>query len=241
MLGEVLALWAADRYYIHPARSRSFSLIRSMKRAFPKAHLVALVNESCILDCPMQPFHQDYLAQTTRLGPELGGIDYHHVLCGIHKLSNDLHVLRSPWVSPEGIQYLFEAGVSRVKLAGRTLDTVSLLNLICAYAYGSFDGDIWPFFEKSGLTSPEWDDLLGKRMEPCRYRVDNQMLVKKRFMEYFVKSNPPCTDGLPCGVCLHCHDALIAVTPPKNKQERIADLVIVKKAVENRFLEFTKA
>lgn len=240
MLGEVICLWAADRYYIHPSRSRSFSLIRSMKKAHPESHLVALVNESCILNCPLQPFHQDYLAQTTRLGADLDGIDYHHVLCGIHKLSDDLHVLRSPWVSPEGIRHLFEAGVSRVKLAGRTLDTASLLQLIRAYAHGSYDGDIWPFFEKSGLTSPEWDELLGKPMSPCRYRVENHLLVEREFMEYFAKANPPCVDGLPCGGCTHCHNALIAVTPPTNKLERIADLKTVKKAVENRFYRVSR-
>jgi hypothetical protein len=177
-------------------------------------------------DCVLQPHHQDLLANMSRCGG-LGdaSIDYCHGLCAKRKLQDPVQVLKAPWIRPDDVHYLFEAGVTTVKLAGRTMDSAWIAKLASVYTAGRFDGyDVWPFIEKSGLTSSDWENALGRKLPPCRYTVNNSAL--DGFLEPFVDGTSPCLrrhGG--CGDCGHCASwTAKAVGLPHNREERLHDV-----------------
>jgi len=220
-----------DRIIVDHRCSRNINLIKTIHREFPDTSLSVLVNESCLPDCILQVSHQYYLAQISRENALLSfnPPDLCHNLCGITKLSDPLYVLKSPWVPPQDIHYLTEAGISLIKLAGRTKDSEWILKLARIYAKGKFEGNIWPFIEKSGLRSKEWDSYLGKELEPCHYKVENHLL--KGFFIPFVNGTVPCVqNSTGCGNCKWCSRWMQAVSYPTNGRERLDDL---KQLLEN--------
>lgn len=218
-----------DRIMLDHRISRRFKLIQEIRDEFPEKPLIVLVNESCLPDCVLQHFHQDHLASCSRLD-SLARPDICQSLCSGLKLKDPLYTLRAPWVRPEDIHHLFDVGVDLIKLAGRTKDSAWILELARAYAYGEFEGDIWPLIEKSGLTSPEWQTALGQKLEPCRYGVENGQL--NGFISPFVKGTVPCAgSGYGCGSCRWCHQWMSAVTCPSNRDERLRDIEEVEEIV----------
>jgi collagenase-like PrtC family protease len=228
-----------DRLIMDNRCSRNFSLIRAMHREF-SIPLTVLVNESCLPDCILQAHHQEYLATVSRdRDITINPPDLCHALCGIVKLSNPLYTLKAPWIRPEDVCYLTGAGVSYVKLAGRTQSSEWILKLARAYAKGKFKGDIWQLIEKSGLTSPEWSVYLSKKLEPCHYKVENELL--DGFISPFVNGTVPCVQtNTGCGDCTWCEQWMHAVSSPSNARDRIKDLqeilAIIKKENENEFI-----
>ena len=221
-----------DRLILDNRCSRNFSLMRAIQREF-NIPLTVLVNESCLPDCILQAYHQEYLATISReKDTTINPPDLCHALCGIVKLSNPLYTLKAPWIRPDDVGYLTAAGVSYVKLSGRTQSSDWILRLARTYARGEFKGDIWQFVEKSGLTSPEWDLYLSKRLEPCHYKVENELL--DGFILPFVNGTVPCVQtNTGCGDCKWCDRWMHAVSFPPNAKERIKDLEKILAMVKN--------
>jgi len=202
---------------------RNFRLIRDLHDAFPRKPILVLVNESCLRDCALQPFHQASLGAASRRGGCSADPDFCHALCARAKLMDPTQVLRAPWIRPNDIHHVFEAGASLVKLAGRTESTEWIANLVRAYSTGRFEGDVWVFIEKSGLTSRAWETVLGRRLPPSRFQVENSRL--EGFIEPFVRGAVPCVkNSFGCGSCHWCENFMAAVTVPENRNERLRDI-----------------
>lgn len=222
-----------DRIMLDNRNSRNFGLINKIHTRYPKYPIIVLVNEACLPDCVLQSYHQEHTANTSRCGSDYNAPDLCRILCTRAKLKNPVYTLKAPWVRPEDIHYLFEAGASIIKLAGRTESTEWILRLAEAYAFGKHDGDIWGLIEKPGSVRPEWDTVLNRRLDPCRYSVINGEL--EGFIEPFVEGSVPCVkNNQGCGTCKWCDRWMHAVSCPENLKERLMDLeVILAHAVEN--------
>lgn len=202
---------------------RNFPLMRALHKAFPSKAIVVLVNESCLRDCALQSFHQASLGAASRRGGCSADPDFCHALCARAKLLDPTQVLRAPWIRPEDIHHVFEAGASLVKLAGRTESTQWIANLVRAYSTGRFEGDVWVFIEKSGLTSRDWETVLGRRLPPSRFHVENSRL--DGFIKPFLNGGVPCVrNAFGCGSCRWCENFMGAVTLPANRDERLRDV-----------------
>jgi collagenase-like PrtC family protease len=206
--------------------SRHFPLLRSLRERYPTAPIVVLANESCLPDCVLQPYHQDFLANTSRIGG-VGkeALDVYHIQCARRKLLYPDYCLKARWIRPDDVAHMFEAGVTVVKLAGRTMPTAWIAKVATAYATGRFnEDDLWPLIEKSGLTSPDWNAALGRELAPCRYVVHNRHLAG--FIEPFVTGKAPCVRGpLGCVNCGYCRAwTKKAVEYPSNGSERLSEL-----------------
>jgi collagenase-like PrtC family protease len=206
--------------------SRNFGLIRELRAANPDREIEVLVNESCLRDCALQVAHQAELgAASYRLAP-VKTVGLCNALCGMSKLRDLANTLKAPWIRPEDIDHLFEAGASLAKLAGRTEPSGWNRELVTAYARGCYEGDIYPFIEKSGNRDQAWSAFLGKDLEPCRPHVDNKAL--DGFIKPFVAGTVPCVRGTNgCASCHWCESWMHVVTPPPNREERIRDLEAV--------------
>lgn len=215
-----------DRIMLDNRHSRNFGLIKKMHRKYPQHPIIVLVNEACLPDCALQSVHQEHTAHSSRQGSNYQAPDLCRILCTMNKLKNPAYSLKAPWVRPEDIHYLFEAGASLIKLAGRTESTDWIIRLCRAYAYGSFEGDVWEFIEKPGSVRPEWEAAVGKKLEPCRFHVENRDL--DGFIEPFVDGSVPCVKTLNgCGNCKWCDRWMYAVTCPTNILERLQDLEVI--------------
>jgi len=222
-VNQLLPYARFDRIMLDNRHSRNFCLIKRMSRRFPEQPIIVLVNEACLPDCALQSQHQEHTAHTSRLGSEYQAPDLCRILCTMNKLKNPVYSLKAPWLRPEDIHYLFESGASLIKLAGRTESSAWILRLCRAYAYGSYEGDIWELVEKPGSVRPEWEQAVGKKLDPCRFKIDNREL--EGFIEPFVDGSVPCVKTLNgCGHCKWCDRWMHAVTCPGNIHQRMQDL-----------------
>ena len=97
------------------------------------------------------------------------------------------------------------------------------MSLAEAYAFGKYDGDIWGLVEKPGSVRPEWETVLNKKLDACRFSVNNRDL--DGFIEPFVEGSVPCVRGShDCGACKWCERWMHAVSCPDNLRERLLDL-----------------
>jgi len=223
-----------DRIMLDHRVSRNFKLVEEVHKAFPEIPIVVLVNESCLRDCVLQPFHQEYLGGISRMEYQnrTPPPDLCHLFCATEKLTDPAHCLKAPWLRPEDVKHLVAAGATLIKLAGRSKDSEWITNLVIAYAKGKYRGNVFQFVEKSGLSSPEWEGYLGKKMPPARYQVDNKSL--DGFISPFLKGTVPCVKGeIGCGSCRWCYKWLHAVSEPPNKVERLGDLGNLMKIVKS--------
>ena len=232
-ISQLLQYTSFDRIMLDNRSSRNFGLIRKIHGKFPKHPIIVLVNEACLPDCVLQSCHQEHTANASRSGSDYHAPDLCRILCSRAKLKNPAYTLKAPWVRPEDVHYLFEAGASIIKLAGRTENTEWILRLAEAYAFGRHDGDIWGLIEKPGSVRPEWDKVLNRKLEPSRFSVNNGEL--EGFIEPFVEGSVPCVkNNQGCGTCKWCDRWMRAVSCPENLKERLQDLeVILAHAVGN--------
>jgi collagenase-like PrtC family protease len=224
---ERIAQWfqytSVDRIMLDNRSSRNFGLIRKIHAEFPQHPIIVLANEACLPECVMQSYHQEHTANASRCGSGYNAPDLCRIFCTVNKLKNPAYTLKAPWLRPEDIHYLFESGASIIKLAGRTESTEWIVRLAEAYAFGRYDGDIWELIEKPGSVRPEWESVLKKKLEKCRFIVDNSKL--DGFIEPFVKGTVPCVmNGHGCGTCKWCENWMGAVSSPGNVEERLQDL-----------------
>jgi len=144
-------------------------------------------------------------------------------LCARAKLLEPFNVLRAPWWRPEDLHYLFGAGATLVKLAGRTEPSAKIKEIVRAYSTGRFTGDIWSLVEKSGLTNPVWEEMSGRALPACRLRADNGAL--DGFIRPWVEGRAPCIrNQFGCGSCQWCSQFMHAVTLPDNRAQRLEDI-----------------
>ncbi len=226
-ISQWLTYNSVDRIQLDHRSSRNFSLIKKVHASFPAHPIIVLVNEACLPDCALQSYHQEHCANASRHGADYDAPDLCRILCTTAKLQDPLYTLKAPWVRPEDMHHLFEAGAGIIKLAGRTEKSEWIIRLAEAYAFADYDGDIWELIEKPGSVRPEWETVLQKKLDPCRFTVHNKSL--DGFIDPFVQGKVPCVKGNQgCGACNWCEQWMNAVSFPQNMNERLQDLELLR-------------
>lgn len=222
-ISQLIQYVSFDRIMLDNRSSRNFGLIRRVHSVFPKNPIIVLANEACLPDCVLQSCHQEHTAHASRHGSDYNAPDLCRIMCSAAKLKNPVYSLKAPWIRPEDIHYLYKAGTSLVKLAGRTENSEWIQRLCEAYAQGKYSGDIWDLIEKPGSIRPEWESVLNKKLDKCRYTVNNEEL--SGFIEPFVEGTVPCVKGnRGCGSCKWCDKWMHALSCPSNLKERLEDI-----------------
>jgi collagenase-like PrtC family protease len=124
--------------------------------------------------------------------------------CGPIRINDPAEIIKAPWVRPEDIKHLLDAGVQYIKLAGRGQPTDWILQSAEAYSRQSFDGNIYSLIEKQGLCSAEYDLLLENKeaLTPFRFSIDNRSM--DGFIDPFVEGKMNCEMG--CDGCNYCSE-----------------------------------
>ncbi len=108
----------ADVIHLAPQVNRLFPRLEAI-RAAVSCRLSVLVNEGCLIECPIRRYHASVLshsAESTRGGYH---VDYCYYHCSLTKTADPAHYLRMPWIRPEDVGVYEEAGIDLVKVAGR--------------------------------------------------------------------------------------------------------------------------
>lgn len=164
--------------------NRNFELLKNMVDIAP-FELELLANSLCLHNCPYQMYHSDLVCWQARKkrGWEEPFADYRAVACDRIRFTDKSQVIKSPWIRPEDLNEYEQIGISSIKIAGRTFPTEWIINIVEAYARGSYSGNMWD------LILP-FQDIY----------VDNRKL--NNFLKHFKNNRPSCDSN--CGKCRYC-------------------------------------
>lgn len=104
--------------YLAPEVNRDFRRLRAIRRAVD-CDVAVLVNEGCILHCPMSQYHANVISHSHESIAGRYHVDYCYFKCSLIKMADPAEYLKMPWIRPEDLGAYEAAGVRYAKLAGR--------------------------------------------------------------------------------------------------------------------------
>ena len=120
--------------------NRDFSRLRAIREAV-SCELVLIANHPCLLNCPMQPYHQNLFAHGS-MDADRFFIDYCFLRCSRRRLEQPAELIRSAWIRPEDLHHYERLGYSTFKLLERGIPSEELLKRVRAYGQRSFGGNL---------------------------------------------------------------------------------------------------
>jgi collagenase-like PrtC family protease len=124
----------------------SFSINRDFPRltAIRKAvccDLQLIANHVCLLNCPMQTYHQNGFAHASDDSGTLF-VDYCLLRCTRKRWADSSQFIKSAWIRPEDIASYEAMGYTTFKLLERGIPSTELLRRVKAYSERQFDGNL---------------------------------------------------------------------------------------------------
>jgi collagenase-like PrtC family protease len=108
----------ASVIHLAPQVNRDLPRLRAI-REVASCRLSVLVNEGCLLECPLRRYHAHVLSHSAESVRGGYHVDYCYYQCSLAKVSDPAHYLRMPWIRPEDLGVYEDEGVDIVKVAGR--------------------------------------------------------------------------------------------------------------------------
>lgn len=175
--------------YVHPNVNRDLRFIKALRQAV-RCELTMLVNEGCLLQCPIREYHANL---ASHFGEALQGgyfMDYPSARCAAIKIATPAQLLKSPWVLPQDLGVYEELGIDTFKLAGRDKSPAWILRAVEAYSSRKYEGNLVDLI--SGFN--DLDRVGG----PVGLHIDTRRL--DGFLRGFETMD--CRRG--CGSCRYC-------------------------------------
>jgi collagenase-like PrtC family protease len=104
--------------HLDPQINRDFRRIRAI-RAATRSRLSLVVNEGCILSCPIRHFHANMISHSRESIAGRFHVDHCYYKCALIKSRDPAEYIRAPWIRPEDIGVYEELGIDLFKVAGR--------------------------------------------------------------------------------------------------------------------------
>jgi collagenase-like PrtC family protease len=108
----------ASVIHVDPQANRDFPRLRAIRRAV-RCRLSVVVNEGCLLSCPIRGYHANLLSHA---GESIAGrfhVDYCYYRCSLARDADPVEYVRMPWIRPQDLGRYEEIGFDYFKLAGR--------------------------------------------------------------------------------------------------------------------------
>lgn len=136
----------------------SFSINRNFRRlaAIRQAvhcDLQMIANHVCLMNCPLQSYHQNGFAHASDDSSTLF-IDYCLMCCSRMRLADPSQFIKSTWIRPEDIAAYVAMGYTTFKLLERGIPSAELLRRIKAYSVGRFEGNLAGLLLSYGFKEP---------------------------------------------------------------------------------------
>lgn len=200
--------FGAKEIKIHQSISRNFELIKSLGQL--NVPLTVLVNQMCLYDCPLTPYHCVYVSHDSQKEPgkEYFLPDWCRVECNRIRWKNTEEIVKARWIRPEDMQVYRDSGVRHFKLVGRNQNQIKkTINRLIAYGSGKWDdnllkiiGEAPPPFELTNFYPIEkFKNLFTSPL----YYFDNTKL--KGFIDFFIENGDKCSER--CEIeCNYCNE-----------------------------------
>jgi len=124
----------------------SFSINRNFRRLAAirqsvRCDLQLIANHVCLLNCPLQSYHQNGFAHASDDTGTLF-IDYCFLRCSRSRLTDPSQFIKAAWIRPEDLAVYEAMGYTTFKLLERGIPSAELLRRVKAYSERRFDGNL---------------------------------------------------------------------------------------------------
>ncbi len=131
--------------------NREFEVLRRIRESV-KCDLELLASNSCVQNCPLQPYHPNLLshASQNRGGGRRSAPDWCTLWCSYVKLVDPVNYVRADWIRPEDLRHYEAIGYDRIKLTERGAPTSLLVLRARAYHERRYDGNLLDLVQPYG-------------------------------------------------------------------------------------------
>ena len=112
-----------------------------------------IANHVCLMNCPMQTYHQNGFAHASDDTGTLF-IDYCFLRCSRLRLTDPSQFIKSAWIRPEDLAAYEAMGYTTFKLLERGMPSAELLRRVKAYSERRFDGNLAELLLSYGFKQP---------------------------------------------------------------------------------------
>jgi len=120
--------------------NRNFRRLAAIRQAV-RCDLELIANHVCLMNCPMQTYHQNGFAHASEDTSTLF-IDYCFLRCSRKRLMDPSQFIKSAWIRPEDLAVYEAMGYTTFKLLERGIPSAELLRRVKAYSERRFDGNL---------------------------------------------------------------------------------------------------
>jgi len=120
--------------------NRNFKLLETIRKSV-NCDLTLIANHPCLLNCPMQYYHQDGFAHSS---DRTGGffIDYCFLKCTNERLLDPANLIKSCWIRPEDVEFYDAMGYHHFKILERDIPSSELLKRVHSYSTNCSPADL---------------------------------------------------------------------------------------------------
>jgi hypothetical protein len=118
-----------------------------------RCDLELIANHVCLMNCPMQTYHQNGFAHASDDTSTLF-IDYCLMRCSRTRLTDPSQFIKSAWIRPEDLAAYEAMGYTNFKLLERGIPSAELLRRVKAYSERRFDGNLAELLLSYGFKQP---------------------------------------------------------------------------------------
>jgi collagenase-like PrtC family protease len=188
--------------------NHDLEMIRTIKNSI-KAKLKILVNDPCIINCPIAHFHANYWSHSKVTDAKVK--DYCNLYCSRRFIENPAEIIKSSFLLPEDLHLYEEAGVSHFKIVDRLMTTDFLIRAYNAYTQKNVNRNVYelfPFYEKLRVLVPDFEIMM-----------ESKSLVEIR--EHIRRNNCKANCGSICNYCNTNSKDLYS----SRKSDKVLDLI----------------
>jgi len=219
--------------------NRNFRRLAAVREAV-RCDLELIANHTCLMNCPMQSYHQNGFAHASDDSATLF-IDYCFMRCSRQRLADPSQFIKSAWIRPEDIAVYEAMGYTTFKLLERGIPSEELLRRVKAYSERRFDGNLAELLLSYGFKQPVVKESFWSlrhflkprqvnplRLKPlrdlarlqgwqsslpeCPIQMDTRQ-IPKNFLDGFRGRDCASTDCQACGYCERIAAKTVSISP----------------------------
>lgn len=132
--------------------NRDFSNLAAIRQSV-RCDLQLIANHVCLMNCPLQSYHQNGFAHASADSGTLF-VDYCLLRCSRLRLTDPSQFIKSAWIRPEDLSVYEAMGYTTFKLLERGIPSSELLRRVKAYSERRFDGNLAELLLSYGFKEP---------------------------------------------------------------------------------------